>query len=259
MNKKEKMEKKEKIFVKSRFEEKEAEEEEDNKKINKVESGQIKDIKDTQYSSEANNEEDSYGISSDNDTEKIDKKEITSHRILLNKEKLEKAKIEIKRKRKPEFEKNNKRKRVLNQIEKNNYKVERQLGIINGKLNICFDVNRENKEINDKDKDNDNDKEINKTPEKKFKDEDDFIVLKMSNERKRISDINKISNKDFIQRIKENEKFIKNNSIIINDSSKRSKSQIIKRKNDKENKKGNFHHKLKLFNMKGVFLNKKKK
>ena len=55
MNKKEKMKKKEKIFVKSRFEEKEAEEEEDNKKINKVESGQIKDIKDTQYSSEANN------------------------------------------------------------------------------------------------------------------------------------------------------------------------------------------------------------
>ena len=249
------MKKKEKIFVKSRFEEKEAEEEEDNKKINKVESGQIKDIKDTQYSSEANNEEDSYGISSDNDTEKIDKKEITSHRILLNKEKLEKAKIEIKRKRKPEFEKNNKRKRKLNQIEKNNYKVERQLGIINGKLNICFDVNRENKEINDKD--------INKTPEKKFKDEDDFIVLKMSNERKRISDINKISNKDFIQRIKENEKFIKNSSIIINDSSKRSKSQIIKKKNDKENEKENekenFHHKLKLFNMKGVFLNKKKK
>ena len=82
----------------------------------------------------------------------------------------------------------------------------------------------------------------------------------MSNERKRISDINKISNKDFIQRIKENEKFIKNSSIIINDSSKRSKSQIIKRKNDKENEKdkGNFHHKLKLFNMKGVFLNKKK-
>ena len=230
MNKKEKMKKKEKIFVKSRFEEKEAEEEEDNKKINKVESGQIKDIKDTQYSSEANNEEDSYGISSDNDTEKIDKKEITSHRILLNKEKLEKAKIEIKRKRKPEFEKNNKRKRVLNQIEKNNYKVERQLGIINGKLNICFDVNRENKEINDKDNDND-------------------------------KDINKISNKDFIQRIKENEKFIKNSSIIINDSSKRSKSQIIKRKNGKENEKdkGNFHHKLKLFNMKGVFLNKKKK
>ena len=53
----------------------------------------------------------------------------------------------------------------------------------------------------------------------------------MSNERKRISDINKISNKDFIQRIKENEKFIKNSSIIINDSNKRSKSQIIKRKN----------------------------
>ena len=81
MNKKEKMKKKEKIFVKSRFEEKEAEEEEDNKKINKVESGQIKDIKDTQYSSEANNEEDSYGISSDNDTEKIDKKGIKKKRI----------------------------------------------------------------------------------------------------------------------------------------------------------------------------------
>ena len=247
MNKAEKMNKKEKLFKKSRFIEREAEEEDDNKKINKLESAPIKD---TQYSSEVNNEDDTYGISSDNDTEKIDKKEIVSHRILLNKEKLEKDKIEIKRKRKPEFEKNNKRKRILNQLEKNSYKVERQLGIINGKLNICFDVNRENKEINIE-------KDIVKTPEKKFKDEDDedFIMLKMSNERKRISDINKISNKDFIQRIKENEKFIKDSSIIINDSSKRSKSQIIKRKNEK----GNIHPKLKLYNMKGVFLNKKKK
>ena len=250
MNKIEKMKKKEKLFVKSRFIEKEAEEEEDNKKINKIESAPIKD---TQYSSETNNEEDSYGISSDNDTEKIDKKEIVSHRILLNKEKLEKEKIEIKRKRKPEFEKNNKRKRILNQLEKNSYKVERQLGIINGKLNICFDVNRENKE----NKEINIDKDTNKTPEKKFKDEDDedFIILKMSNERKRISDINKISNKDFIRRIKDNEKFIKGSSIIINDSSKRSKSQIIKRKTEK----GSIHPKLKLFNLKGAFLNKKKK
>ena len=146
MDKIAKKEKKEKIFVKSDFIEKEAEEEDDNKKLKKLDSAPMKD---TQYSTDGNNEEDSYGISSDNDTEKIDNKQIVSHRILLNKEKLEKEnKVEIKRKRKPEFEKNNKRKRILKQLEKNSYKVERQLGIINGKLNICFDENRENKDIN---------------------------------------------------------------------------------------------------------------
>ena len=248
MDKIAKKEKKEKIFVKSDFIEKEAEEEDDNKKLKKLDSAPMKD---TQYSTDGNNEEDSYGISSDNDTEKIDNKQIVSHRILLNKEKLEKEnKVEIKRKRKPEFEKNNKRKRILKQLEKNSYKVERQLGIINGKLNICFDENRENKDINIG---------INNniTPEKKFKDEDDedFIKLKMSNERKKISDLNKINNKDFIQRMKDNEKFIKNSNIIINDGSKRSKSQIIKRKKEK----GTIHPKLKLFNLKGAFLNKKKK
>ena len=46
MNKIEKNNKKEKIFMKSRFEEREAEEEEDNKKLHKLDSAPIKD---TQY------------------------------------------------------------------------------------------------------------------------------------------------------------------------------------------------------------------
>ena len=246
VDKQQKDHKRQKIFAIKNFIEKEAEEEDDNKKIKKLDSALIKD---TQYSSEINNSEDSYGISSENDTEKMDNKEIISHRVLLNKEKMDKEKnAKIKRKRKPTYEKDKNKKRVLTQVEKNNYKVETQLGIINGKLNICFDVNRENKEINVE-------KNWEKTPEKKFKDEDDFFVLKMSNERKRISDINKNNNKDFIKRMKDNENFVKNNNIIISDEKKRSKSHLLKRKTTI----GNGYNKLKLFNMKGVFLNKKKK
>ena len=265
VDKQQKDHKRQKIFAIKNFIEKEAEEEDDNKKIKKLDSALIKD---TQYSSEINNSEDSYGISSENDTEKIDNKEIISHRVLLNKEKMDKEKnAKIKRKRKPTYEKDKNKKRVLNQVEKNNYKVETQLGIINGKLNICFDVNRENKEINveknwektpEKKKQITHEKQLEKkekTPEKKLEDEDDFFVLKMSNERKRISDINKNYNKDFIKRMKDNENFVKNNNIIISDETKRSKSHLLKRKTTI----GNGYNKLKLFNMKGVFLNKKKK
>ena len=90
--------KKPKIFSVKNFIEKEAEEEielvkKDSNKLN------IVSLKDTQYSSEVNNpEDDSYGISSDNDTEKIEKQIITN-RALLNKEKMEKEKSKkIKRK-----------------------------------------------------------------------------------------------------------------------------------------------------------------
>ena len=65
-------EKKEKIFSIKNFIEKEAEEEIelDKKGINKTNPISLKD---TQHSSEENNpEDDSYGISSDNDTEKIE-------------------------------------------------------------------------------------------------------------------------------------------------------------------------------------------
>ena len=115
-------------------------------------------------------------------------------------------------------------------IEKNSKKIDKVLGIINGKLNICFEENRENKNIN-----NINDNNMNKTPEKKFKDEDDedVLLLKMSNERRKISNANKIDNKDFIKRMKENENFIKKNNIIINEENKRSKSQIVRRNTEK--------------------------
>ena len=109
----------------------------------------IVSLKDTQYSSEVNNpEDDSYGISSDNDTEKIEKQIITN-RALLNKEKMEKDKSKkIKRKIKPILEKKDNKKRVMKHIENNAKKVDKVLGIINGKLNICFEENRENKDIN---------------------------------------------------------------------------------------------------------------
>ena len=248
MDKEIKVIKKEKIFAKKNFVEREAEEEDDNenKKIKKLDSVPFKD---TQYSSDLNNEEeDSYGISSENETEKVEK-QIILNRLLLNKEKMEKEK-KVKRKRKslPECEKKDRKKNTLKQIEKNMNKVDRTLGIINGKLNICFDENRENKEVNI-------DLDINKTPEKKLKieDDEDILLLKMSVERKNISNINKNYNKDFIKRMKDNENFLKNNNIIINDGSKRSKSVLI---NDRKNKK---FPKIKIFNMKGAFLAKKKK
>lgn len=245
MDKVKELPKKAKKFILKDFIEREAEEDDE---VDKKDKNQLNIdlVKDTQYSSEVNNEEDSYGISSDNDTEKIEK-QIISNRMLLNKEKTAKEKNKIKRKRKPSLKKKSKKKRTQKYIEKNVKKIDKTLGIINGKLNICFDENRENKEIN---------VDNNKTPEKKFKDEDDedFLLLKMSNERRNISKANKINNESFIKRMKENENFIKKNNIII-DEGKRSKSQIIKRKSEQIL----LHPKLKLFNMKGAFLNKKKK
>ena len=247
------IEKKEKIFSIKNFIEKEAEEEVelDKKGINKIKTVSLKD---TQHSSDEENnaEEDSYGISSENNTEEAEK-QIIINRTLLNKEKMEKEKIgKIKRKIRPSFDIKDNKKRKMKIIEKNSKKIDKILGIINGKLNICFEENRENKNIN-----NINDNNMNKTPEKKFKDEDDedVLLLKMSNERRKISNANKIDNKDFIKRMKENENFIKKNNIIINEENKRSKSQIVRRNTEKNI----FHPKLKLFNMKGAFLNKKKK
>ena len=135
--------------------------------------------------------------------------------------------------------------------------MQQTFGIINGKLNIGFAENKENKNINDGDK-----KE--KTPEKKFKDEDDEEIdrLKMSNERKKIENVNKKNNNDFIKRMKENENFIKNNNIIIEEGSDIGKDNNLKRsKSDLGINKKNisFHPKLKLYSFKGAFLNKNKK
>ena len=246
MDKNKKVPQKEKIFSIKNFIEKEAEEEIE---VGKKDINKLNSLKDTQYSSEVNNEENnSYGISSDNDTEKIEN-QIIANRVLLNKENMKKEKNKkIKRKNKPLLQKKNNKKRTMKYIENNVKKVDKALGIINGKLNICFEENRENKNI-----DNIN---MNKTPEKKYKieDDEDFLLLKISNERKKISNANKKNNKSFIKRIKDNENFIKKNNIIINEGSKRSKSQIVKRNSETIL----LHPKLKLYNLKGAFLNKKR-
>ena len=224
-------------------------------------------VKDTQYSSQVKKEEeDSYGIPSDNDTEKITtpkklSKELATHRVALQKEIIKeekKVKKNLKRKNIAVFEKKDNRKRIAEHIKKNIIKSQNNFGIINGKLNIGFAENKENKNINDENKD--------KTPEKKFQDEDDEEIdrLKLSNERKKIENVNKNINKDFIKRMKDNEDFLKNNNIILGDGIDFSNEKILKRnKSDiglglnKKNPLG--HNRLKLYSFKGAFLNKNKK
>ena len=242
---------------------------EDEMSIKKNNSEEIQ-LKDTQYSSQINKEEedDSYGIPSDNDTEKNNSKQISkelaTHRLVLQKEigKEETKKIQnknenLKRKRKPVIEKKDNRKRIVEHIKKNINKMQATLGIINGKLNIGFAENKENKNLNDENK-----KE--KTPEKKFQDEEDEEIdrLKMSNERKKIENVNKKNNNDFIKRMKENENFIKNNNIIIEEGGDIGKENNLKgnKSNLGLNKKNiPAHPKLKLYSFKGAFLNKNKK
>ena len=239
-------------FSLKNFIEREAEEE---IVIKNKDSTQIQE-KDTQDTSELNKvEDDSYGIPSDNDTEKNSprkiSKELNNHRLILQKEiekEENKIKKDLKRKVVPHFNKLNKKKGTLHHVKKNMNKIEDALGISNGKLNIGFYKNKENENINDV-------KDESKTPEKKFKDEEDeeIIKLKMSNQRKKIENVNKKNNKDFIRRIKENETFIKNNNIIISEG-----NNINTEKNIKRNKSAN-DFKLKLFTFKGAFLNRNKK
>ena len=134
-------------------------------------------------------------------------------------------------------------------------KIQRSLGIINGKLNIGFEENKENKDINDQN---------NKTPVKKNVEENDEEIdkLKLSNERKKIENVNKKINNDFIKRMRENENFIKNKNIIMADGSEAKVDKNLKRNKSELdiNKKSDFiHKKLKLYNFKGAFLNKNKK
>ena len=191
-------------------------------------------VKDTQYSTQINKEEeeDSYGVPSDNDTEKNINpkklsKELSTHRAVLQKEIIKEEKNKkknLKRKKIPVFENRNNKKRIAEHIKKNLNKSENKFGIINGKLNIGFSENKENKNMNDK-----NNKE--KTPEKKFQLEEDEEIgrLKLSNERKKIENVNKNINKDFIKRMKENENFLKNNNIILGNGIDFSKEKKMKR------------------------------
>ena len=235
----------------------EAEEENSFKKNNSTDI----QAKDTQYTSQINKEEDndSYGVPSDNETEKNTSKELATHRLILQKgieNESKEIKKTLKRKRNPKMEKKDNKKRIAENIKNNkdSDKIQPSLGIINGKLNIGFAENKENKDIND---------DRNRTPEKKVEEEDEEIdKLKLSNERKKIENVNKKINKDFIKRMKENENFIKNNNIIMADGSDAKIGNNMKRnKSDIDiNKKSEFgHKKLKLYNFKGAFLNKNKK
>ena len=235
----------------------EAEEENPFKKNNSTEI----QAKDTQYTSQINKEEDndSYGIPSDNEIEKNTLKELATHRLILQKgieNESKEIKKTLKRKRNPKMEKKDNKKRIAENIKKDKDldKIQTSLGIINGKLNIGFAENKENKDIND---------DRNRTPEKKVEEDDEEIdKLKLSNERKKIENVNKKINKDFIKRMKENENFIKNNNIIMADGSDAKIGNNMKRnKSDIDiNKKSEFgHKKLKLYNFKGAFLNKNKK
>ena len=235
----------------------EAEEENPFKKNNSTEI----QAKDTQYTSQINKEEDndSYGIPSDNEIEKNTSKELAVHRLILQKgieNESKEIKKTLKRKRNPKMEKKDNKKRIAENIKKDKDldKIQTSLGIINGKLNIGFAENKENKDIND---------DRNRTPEKKVEEDDEEIdKLKLSNERKKIENVNKKINKDFIKRMKENENFIKNNNIIMADGSDAKIGNNMKRnKSDIDiNKKSEFgHKKLKLYNFKGAFLNKNKK
>ena len=174
----------------------EAEEENSFKKNNSTDI----QAKDTQYTSQINKEEDndSYGVPSDNETEKNTSKELATHRLILQKgieNESKEIKKNLKRKRNPKIEKKDNKKRIAENIKNNkdSDKIQPSLGIINGKLNIGFAENKENKDIND---------DRNRTPEKKVEEEDEEIdKLKLSNERKKSENENKKMNKGYIKRM----------------------------------------------------------
>ena len=102
-----------------------------------------------------------------------------------------------------------------------------------------------------------------KTPEKKFEDEDgeEIHKLKQSDEKRTIENVNKKINDDFIKRLKENENFIKNNNIIIGDGTGFNKDILKRNKSDisLNIRSIQIKRKLKLYSFKGAFLNKNKK
>jgi len=241
------------------FIEKEAEEK---KIIGKINSETL-ECKDTQFTDEINKDNDSYGIPSDNNTENnspsIASKEIENHRVILakniNKDE-EKIVQKIKRKRVVNNDKKDNMKKIVEHAKKTIQKIESSLEVLNWKLNIGFKENQENKDSNDN-KPND----LEKTPEKKFKDEDDeeFNKLQLSNERRKIKKINEKNNIEFIKRLKDNKDFIKDNNITISDGNgigkdnKRNHSYIGNKKNNLVS------HRLKLYSFNGDFLKNKKK
>lgn len=209
------MKKEKKLFTKKNFIEREAEEESEkyniktNKKrnINKNQKEKIEEI------------EDSYGISTKDEEEEVIGKQKLNNRIIFNNNKLN-----SKRKRNPVNYKKDNKKRTLQQIKKRQKNTKNVLSNINWNYELFF--RRKNIDI-----------DINKNEVSKYNEEDEEInSLKLSYERKIMSNLIKNNNSDFVERIKQNNDFIKKNTIILNnDSKKRSKS--LKNNNSKEKKK----------------------
>lgn len=252
----------EKKFTMEKFIEKEAEEDDIIQKIDKLEMNQYKD---SQKSNILNNDDDNYDIGSDDDSDNIDNtkrsKERISHRLIylkeLNNERKQINNKNLKRKRIiKNKKKNNNKKRVVEHVKKNYPLVEESLGIINGKLNICFPENKKNSLNINKNKTNSN--SISPTKNIINEKDEDIKEIKMLNELKLINNFSKNNNIDFINRIKENDNFIKNN-IIDNDKD----SNIEKFKNNNNDKgiiknNSNIHSKLKIYKLKGAYLDKMK-
>ena len=119
----------------------------------------------------------------------------------------------------------NNRKRIIEHIKKNIYKLKDIFSIMDGELDIIPE----------------------ETDFKKFDIDTDEIKLK--EEEIEIAKFSKKNNEDFIKRIKENNNFIKKNNIIINDEVKEEKKDNSKQKQSS--------YKLKLYQFKGLYLNKK--
>ena len=122
---------------------------------------------------------------------------------------------------------------------------------MNGKLNICFPENKQNSNNTENLAGINN----NLNLENKLKEDDDEEVkeLKMLHEKNNIENLNKKMNNDFINRIKENENFIKNNIIDIN-------NEFNNEKIEKDNKGNNssLKPKLKLYRLQSDYLKNNK-
>ena len=232
MNKDKIKPKRKKIFTKRNFIETEAEEvhnaqEDDSEKESDLFSFQINTNKNN-FNKNIKKEEDNYGDIVTNDTTNFDES-YNEHRLLFNTIHFTKE-IFPKRKRKKSKSKIKKftKKILAKQVEKNLKSVERKLDIINTKLNLNIKSNINNPQ--DEEKSNN------------IKNDEDLIKLRYEEERRRISEFNKINNAEFIKRIKANEKFINSDNIITSDK---------KEKNTPKKK-------LKLFQLKGDILKNKK-
>lgn len=251
----------EKKFKKIKFIEKEAIEDETIEKIDKLE---MNINIDSQISSNTNKDNNSYGIPSENNSEEIlkskEKKELITHRILFKKENEKEQKISnnkhLKRKRIPKFDKTNKKKRVYQKVNKNYKKVDEYLGIVNGRLNICFPENKPTSNTTE----NLTDNNININLENKLKESNygEVKLLEMLDEKKKIENLSKNMNKDFINRIKENEKFIKNNIIDLNNEFNNGKIETNNKINNHKRNNSLLKPKLKLYKMQGDFLKNNK-